>query len=215
MTTPGCSAHRLRLERRGPTLRQANLARSGARSDALAGQAAQAVEAGADYVTIEIGANDACARSEADMTPVEDYRRNIRAGLDVLRTGAPDARVYIASVPDLRRLWAAGRTSWYVRKAWSELDVCPTMLARSGSEAWADRQRRDRVRMRIIQFNTVLAEECEAYGPNCWFDQKAVFRTTFTRSQLSKWDFFHPSVEGQRLLAYITWQTGFFGPEDD
>lgn len=209
------NSHRRRLEQRGDALRQFNLARSGARSGELAGQATRAVEVGAEYVTIEIGANDACAHTEADMTSVEDYRRNIQAGLATLGEGAPDARVFIASIPDLRRLWAVGHTSWYIRKAWSKLDICPSMLARSNSQDLEDVHRRDRVRTRTIQYNQVLAEECQAYGPLCWFDQKAVFQTTFTRAQLSKWDFFHPSAEGQRLLAYITWQTGFFGPEDD
>lgn len=204
------NSHQLQLERLGATVRQANVARSGARSNALAGQAAQAVEAGADYVTIEIGANDACGRSEDDMTSVRDFRRNIHAGLTVLREGAPGARIYVASIPDLRRLWALGHTSWYVRKVWAELGVCPSMLARSNSDDSADVQRRDRVRTRIIQFNKVLAEECSEYGHMCWFDRKAVFRASFTRDQLSKWDFFHPNRKGQRLLAEITWEDGFF-----
>ncbi|MBA3742634.1 MAG: SGNH/GDSL hydrolase family protein [Sporichthya sp.] len=209
------NSHRLRLQRLGADLSgQSNFARSGARSDALAGQAARAVPADAGYVTIEIGANDACARSEAEMTPIEDYRRNIRAGLAVLQEGLPQARVFIASVPDLRRLWAVGHSAWVIRKTWAELDICPSMLARSGSEDLADVHRRDRVRGRIIQYNEVLAAECAAYGPMCTFDAKAVFRTTFTRGQISKWDFFHPSVAGQRLLADITWRAGFFHDSD-
>lgn len=205
------NSHRLRLQHRGAALsRQSNLARSGARSQALAGQASSAVGARAQYVTIEIGANDACTRTEEQMTSVEDYRGNIRAGLAVLQDGLPHARVFVASIPDLRRLWAVGHGSWYVRKAWDSLDVCPSMLARSNSLAREDVRRRDRVRTRTIQYNQVLAEECAAYGPLCRFDNKAVFRTTFTRSQLSKWDYFHPSTSGQRLLAAITWRSGFF-----
>jgi lysophospholipase L1-like esterase len=204
-------SHRHRLLDFGVELtRQANLARSGARSDALAGQAAAAVAMRAQYVTIEIGANDACARSEAAMTSVEDYRRNIRAGLAVLREGVPQARVFVASVPDLRRVWAVGRGAWYIRKAWDKLDVCPSMLARSESVDAADVRRRDRVRVRTILYNEVLAQECAAYGPRCWYDQQAVFRYPFTRKLLSKWDFFHPNAAGQRRLAYITWQSGFF-----
>jgi lysophospholipase L1-like esterase len=206
-------SHRTRLEQRGAVLQQANLAKSGARSDALAGQAARAVEAGADYVTIEIGANDACTRSPDDMTSVEDFRRNIQAGLAVLRERAPDARVFIASIPDLNRLWSVGHTSWYIRKVWAELDICQSMLARSNSQDYVDVMRRGRVRTRTIDFNNVLAQLCDEFGPNCRFDQKAVFRTTFTRAQLSHWDFFHPSAEGQRLLADITWRNGFFGSD--
>ena len=211
----GVNSHRLQLQHLGaPLSQQSNLARSGARSDALAGQATSAVRTGAQYITIEIGANDACRRSEAEMTSVEDYRRNIRAGLSVLREGLPSARVFVASIPDLRRLWAVGHGSWYVRKAWDKLDVCPSMLARSNSLEPEDVRRRDRVRTRTILYNEVLAQECAAYGPLCRFDDKAVFRTSFTRAQLSKWDFFHPSTSGQRLLATITWQSGFFRAEN-
>ncbi|HUQ15750.1 MAG TPA: GDSL-type esterase/lipase family protein [Gemmatimonadales bacterium] len=208
-------SQRLRLEQRGARLQQWNLARSGARSDALAEQAARAGEVGADYVTIEIGANDVCARSEADMTSLQDFRRNIRAGLSTLRQRVPGAQVYIASIPDLRQLWAIGHTSWYVRRTWAELGVCPSMLARSNSQDPADVGRRDRVRSRTIRFNRILAQECAAYGPMCWFDQLAVFEATFTRDQISRWDYFHPSVEGQQLLAAITWESGFFGADED
>ncbi|WP_051098248.1 SGNH/GDSL hydrolase family protein [Sporichthya polymorpha] len=197
----------------GVRIRAVNLARSGARAAALADQAAQAVEAGARYVTVEIGANDVCVASEDRMTPVEEYRASIRAGLEVLRSGAPQARVLVASIPDVGRLWEIGKGRWQVRQVWSRLDVCPSMLAHPTSERREDVERRERVRTRVKQFNAVLEAECAAYGPQCRYDGGAVFRARFQLGQVSKWDFFHPSTSGQRLLAEVSWKAGFFAAE--
>jgi hypothetical protein len=54
--------------------RNHNDARSGARVADLERQAGLAVSHGVEYVTILIGANDACASSEAATTPVNDFR---------------------------------------------------------------------------------------------------------------------------------------------
>lgn len=50
-----------------------NDARSGAKASAMAGQAAAAVSQNVQYVTLLIGANDACTNSEATMTPAATY----------------------------------------------------------------------------------------------------------------------------------------------
>lgn len=206
------SSHRVRLRGIGAQLGgQANLARSGARVDALAAQAAAAVERSPQYVTIEVGANDACRGSEAAMTPVARYRDHLDAGLAVLRAGAPGARVFLASIPDLKRLWETGHDKRLARWAWAKFDVCPSMLDDAGSDDPEDAARRDRVRDRVIAYNAQLAEACAAYGPNCVFDDNAVFRTRFSLDQVSKWDYFHPNTSGQRLLADVTWSAGFFG----
>ncbi len=204
------ASQRLRLRDLGGAAGQANLARSGARADALVGQATAAVAERAQYVTIEIGANDACRSEAARMTPVEDFRRQIDSGLTVLRSGAPDALVFVASIPDLKRLWEVGHGKWYVRKAWSKLGVCPSMLARPSSKSEADVARRDLVRNRVVAYNAALAAACDEYGPRCRFDRNAVFDTRFTLGQLSRWDFFHPNTSGQRVLADVTWRAGFF-----
>ncbi|HLU97194.1 MAG TPA: hypothetical protein VKZ89_10175, partial [Thermobifida alba] len=43
-----------------------------------------------------------------------------------------------------------------------------------------------------------------AYGPGCRYDGGAVFATRFTLGHVSRWDHFHPSAEGQRLIAERT-----------
>lgn len=209
----GVASQWLRLLGLGAPTGQANLAHTGARAQALPGQAATAVAARADYVTIAIGANDACRASEDVTTPVDRYRSQIQEALAVLKAGLPDALVFVASVPDLKRLWEVGHSKRYVREVWSRLDVCQSMLAKPNSFRSADMQRRDRLRGRVIAYNRALAVECAAYGPSCRFDGNAVFRTQFRLSQLSKWDYFHPNRKGQAALAEATWVSGFFTGE--
>jgi hypothetical protein len=119
--------------------------------------------------------------------------------------------VFIASVPDIQRLWFVGKGSFSARTAWSAFGVCQSMLARPTSTQQSDVDRRQRVRQRVIDFNTQLAEACAAYGPTCKFDGNAVFNYPFMLSQVSTWDYFHPNTGGQQILAQITYQAGFWG----
>ncbi|MGQ0632249.1 MAG: GDSL-type esterase/lipase family protein [Sporichthyaceae bacterium] len=204
----GVPGHLARLGSAGATVSAVNLARSGARVAELPGQARAAVAAGSDYVTILIGANDICRPAESQMTDPTVFRSWLDAALAVL---APrGTRVFIASIPDLKRLWDVGHRHRVVRYVWSKFDVCPTMLARPGSYDEADVARRDRVRQRIREYNAQLAAACAGYGVLCRFDDNAVFRARFDFDLVSKWDFFHPNRGGQRLLAEVTWQQGEF-----
>ncbi len=58
----------------------------------LDGQAATTVSQGAEYVTILMGANDACASSEAAMTPVAEFRAQFERAMTRLSTGCPPPR---------------------------------------------------------------------------------------------------------------------------
>jgi lysophospholipase L1-like esterase len=205
------NSHYLRILARNPAIsgQRHNDAVDGARASDLARQAGVAVSQRVEYVTIEIGANDACRSSESLMTPVSTFRTQIDAALATLKTGLPsNAQIYVASVPDIKRLWAIGRGSFAARLAWSTLKVCQSMLANPTSTASADVARRDRVQQRVRDYNTQLAQACAAFGPRCDFDDNAVFNYQFTLSQVSQWDYFHPNTAGQRSAAQITWNAG-------
>ncbi|MCM0676553.1 GDSL-type esterase/lipase family protein [Micromonospora phytophila] len=205
------NSHYLRIRAVNPAIqgRNHNDARSGAKSADMYGQAGSAVSQGVGYVTMLIGANDACTGSESTMTPVSTYRANIDAALNRLKTGLPNARVQLISVPDIHRLWFVGKDSGSARSAWSAFGICQSMLANPTSTAQADVDRRTRVRQRVIDYNTQLAQACAAYGANCDFDDNAVFGYPFALSQLSGWDYFHPNSSGQRVLASVSYAAGF------
>jgi lysophospholipase L1-like esterase len=185
-----------------------NLARSGAQADDLNRQAGLAVDRQVDYVTVLIGANDACTSSEATMTMPETFRTEVRTAFDTLRTGLPGARVFVATIPDIRRLWEVGRGNAWIRFVWSQFGICQSMLANPGSNAQADVDRRRRVRERVMAYNTVLADECAALA-GCMSDGGAVFNHRFVLGDLSTWDYFHPDSDGQRVLARVTYEAGF------
>ncbi|NRQ35286.1 SGNH/GDSL hydrolase family protein, partial [Nonomuraea sp. NN258] len=205
------ASHYLRLTRLGGSIKGHNLnfAVPGSTSADLMGQVRKAVAAKADYVTILIGAQDACVRAEKDMTPIEVYRRRMDAALSELRAQLPRARVFLASVPDLRRLWQVGRSNPVARTFWTTARICQTMLANPVSVKAADTARRDRVRARVQAYNRQAAEACARLGSMCRSDGGAVFSFPFTLQHVSKWDFFHPNELGQRVLAEQTFRRGF------
>ncbi|MFD0786367.1 GDSL-type esterase/lipase family protein [Micromonospora azadirachtae] len=205
------NSHYLRVRATNPAINgnNHNDARSGAKSADMYGQAGTAVGQGVGYVTMLIGANDACTGSESSMTPVSTFRANIDSALNRLRVGLPNARVFVISIPDVYRLWFVGKGSGSARTAWSLFGICQSLLANPTSTAQADVDRRDRVRQRVVDYNTQLAQACAAYGPNCDFDDNAVFGYPFTLNQLSGWDYFHPNATGQQALANVSYAAGF------
>ena len=206
----GVNSHYLRLRQLNPNLTvHNNDARSGARAADMPGQASTVVSQRVEYVTIEIGANDACTSSESTMTAVGTFRGQIDSALNTLRTGLPNARVFIGSIPDVKRLWFIGKDNSNARFFWSLGGICQSMLANPTSTAQADEDRRNRVRQRVVDFNAQLAQACAAYGSNCKFDNNAIFNYPFQLSQVSGWDYFHPNREGQRVLAEVSFANGF------
>ena len=163
------NSHYLRIRAKNPAIngRNYNDAETGAKAADMAGQAQTAVGRGVQYVTMLIGANDACTSSEATMTSVATFRAHIDAALNTLKTGLPGAKVFVISIPDVKRLWEVGKGSSVARTAWALFGICQSMLANPTSTAQADVDRRDRVRQRVVDFNTQLAQACAAYGANC------------------------------------------------
>ena len=189
--------------------RNFNDARSGAEMAELDGQMRVVNTQQVEYVTVLMGANDACASSEAAMTPVADFRAQFERALNTVSAGSPAAVVYVVSVPDIYRLWLILHTNLNARLTWRLTGFCRSMLARPGSTAPEDEARRQRVRQRVIEYNSVLADVCARYV-QCSYDGDVVFNYPFQPRHVSTRDYFHPSLEGQRVLAEVTWNVGPF-----
>jgi lysophospholipase L1-like esterase len=181
-----------------------NLAESGARMSELTGQVEQAAAKHPEQVTILMGANDACRNSVAAITPVADYRREFEDAMAVLHARLPKAQVLVASIPDLKRLWSVGRENPMVRQVW-KLGLCQSMLADPDSTTTTANTRRDAVRDQVVAYNAVLKDVCGQYT-KCRYDGGAVFDYGFTMDELSPWDWFHPSTQGQAGLARIAYR---------
>ncbi|MGW6733113.1 SGNH/GDSL hydrolase family protein [Streptomyces sp. NPDC055013] len=182
-----------------------NYAVTGARMADVAGQMAQAVTRRPELVAVMAGANDACRDTTDAMTSVADFRTQFEDAMGTLREALPKAQVYVASVPNLLRLWEQGRTSPMGKQVW-KLGICPSMLGDADSLTAAANQRRATVQERVEAYNDVLEQVC-AKDRRCRFDDGAVYEFRFGGKQLSQWDWFHPSVNGQARLAEIAYRT--------
>ncbi len=194
----------------GVHMRAFNDAMTGASSANLLVQAQQAVRQRADYVTVLIGANDVCTDSEQQMTPSAELSRRARAALAYLHDALPGVRIFVASIPDVYRLWQVAGVVPQARLVWQLAGVCRSMLANPGSSSRGDAARRLRVRQRIVADNAEMQQACAAVA-GCSDDGGAVYRYPFMLADLSGWDFFHPNRNGQRILSDITVPAAFKG----
>ena len=202
----GIASHYERIRAQNPAIRghRWNNASSGARMADAPGQARRTVDQGAEYVTILMGANDLCGW-EGTLTPTDTFRAQFRETLEILRTGLPGSRVFVASIPNLHQLWSVLRTHPLAQVVWQTADICPSMLdffnSPADRQAVIDRQR---------ELNDVLRDVCATWS-HCRFDDYLTYNYDFTRDQVSRLDFFHPSLRGQATLAALTWQASWWG----
>ncbi|MBV1935083.1 SGNH/GDSL hydrolase family protein [Streptomyces sp. BV286] len=191
------------LGRTGAAQRSWNYAQTGSRMSDLPGQMAQAATRRPELVTVMAGANDACRASVSAMTSVAEFRAQFEDAMTTLRESLPKTQVYVSSVPDLKRLWSQGRTNQLSKQIW-KLGICPSMLGDPDALDSAATLRRDTVQDRVEEYNAVLREVC-AKDRRCRFDGGAVFEYRFGIKQLSHWDWFHPSRNGQARLAEMAY----------
>ncbi|MEW5353724.1 SGNH/GDSL hydrolase family protein [Streptomyces sp. 16-176A] len=182
-----------------------NHAVTGARMRDLKAQMDKAVVHRPELVAVMVGANDACRASTAEMTSVADFRTQFQDAMNTLRQTLPKTQVYVSSVPNLKRLWSEGRTNPLGKQIW-KLGICPSMLGDADALDGAATARRETVQARVVAYNKVLADVC-AKDRRCRFDHDAVFDYRFGAQQLSHWDWFHPSRNGQARLAEIAYRT--------
>jgi lysophospholipase L1-like esterase len=169
----------------------------------LPAQTASAVTRPADYVTILIGANDACRGA---MTSLSAFRGAVDDALATLRQGLPKARLLLVSIPNVYRVWEIGHKNSVATKVWKS-GICPNLLTNATSTAAVDAERRAAFRDRIAAYNGQLRQACAAYGSKCRFDD--VSRFAFDLDMLSAIDFFHPNAAGQEALAGETYPKSF------
>jgi lysophospholipase L1-like esterase len=210
-TGTSISSHYERIRALNPKMtgHARNFAELGAYSWALEDQATAAVRFKAEYVTILIGANDACTRRAQDMTSVRVFRNDIDVALDELKEGLPQARILVVSIPDIYRLWQLGRQSDFAVLTWKMFPGCKSMLANPRSDAPSDNRRRRQVAARINAYNGELAAACRVYGEHCRWDGGKVHQLPVSMNLVDTVDHFHPNRKGQAKLADATYPGDF------
>lgn len=180
-----------------------NDAVSGAKAADMPGQANNAVAQRAQYVTIEVGANDLCTSSASTMTSPDSFTASINQTLATLNQMNPKPRVFLASIPNIHQLWQVLNTNAVAQWVWSTAKICQSMLAPDADRpAVIDREN---------AFNQALQVACANYAQICRWDNGVVFGYNFTASDVSVLDYFHPSLQGQAHLADITWKASYWG----
>ncbi|MFD0165660.1 SGNH/GDSL hydrolase family protein [Streptomyces decoyicus] len=202
-TDPKVDSLARRLVKR-PSTHSWNFARTGALMSDLPDQFTKAVDHRPELVTVLIGANDACRRDVAAMTPKAAFQADFARSMTYLRRALPRTQVYVAAVPDLLRLWSEGRKNPLGKQVW-KLGICGSMLRDPDDLTKAAQDRRAKVQEQVRAYNSALAEVC-GKDPLCRFDQ-SVFDYRFTGRQLSTWDWFHPGTNGQKQLAAMAFRT--------
>lgn len=188
-----------------------NDAKTGAKMADLPGQAAAAVTQQAAAVTILMGANDVCTSSVATMTDPTVLGNELRTALTTLASNDPNAQIYIASIPNVYRLWQVLHTNLTADLVWTFAGICQSLLANPLSTSSADQARRLQVQQRTIADNAQIASVCGEFSGRCHFDNDAVYNIAFSASDVTTRDYFHPNVSGQAKAAATTW-AAFFGP---
>jgi lysophospholipase L1-like esterase len=195
-----------------------NDAVSGARASGLNSQAQVAAAQDPDYVTIEIGANDACRATIGAQTPTGDFKSQVKSALDTLVTDDPKVYIQMASIPDINQLHTIFTSPVPDPNAiarWSAFNVCQALLADPLSMDQPVVDRREQFREQVIAYNDALANVCAEFK-RCLFDNNAVFNSQFTVADVATLttvgitaDYFHPSLFGQAQLAETTWNATF------
>ncbi len=187
---------RLRAARPDVNVQPVNLAEPGAGVGYLYTEVLAAVAAKADYVTILIGANDAC---QWPMISAREFREYLDGALDALREGRPRARVEILSIPDVAQLWKIAHGHPLALLIW-QLRECPSLMVNATSTKAGDVHRRRSFAKRITAYNRELKKACKNYGRRCHWDGGRTHRVKFTLEMVGV-DYFHPSIRGQQELA--------------
>ncbi|MGC0238681.1 SGNH/GDSL hydrolase family protein [Arthrobacter sp. SD76] len=201
----GITSHYERLLQLQPDIagKNFNNSRSGAKASDLPRQAQAAVSQGAEYVTILIGANDVCTSSISGMTEVETFREHVNNALQTLDRMRPRPQVFVSSIPNIYQLWSVLKDNEVARLVWSAAQICQSMLASTNTP-----EMRQQVLDREIAFNAVLEQTCVQYK-SCRTDGGAVFGYAFNANDVSRLDYFHPSLQGQANLAEVTWKAAW------
>lgn len=153
-----------------------------------------------DYVTISIGANDVCNWDSDWEDKLAEYDTKVRGALTKLVNANQNVRVVLSTIPDLYKLWEVAHTHPGCQAKWDLAALCRPMLSSKVTE-----EGRQGFVRRWEAANQTLGRIARDYQANVLFNAEAV-HTKFEWHHVSPMDCFHPSIDGQNLLADTSWQ---------
>ena len=219
-TDDGVFSLRERFQALGAGLTVVDAATSGKKMDDAPRQASIVVAEAAKlpagstvFVTFELGTNDLC---DDPMTSPDVFEAQLRAAVDILRTGLPrGSRILMLSMPDFVHFHAITQASPAAVAALAlraNRSNCAPFL---GNETTSTMQQSTQMLAKYDSLLTGVCAEVEAGdGPSgrlhCRTDALRLAEKDFVLADLSTADYFHPSLSGQARMAEAAWQAGYW-----
>lgn len=204
---PRSGSHRLKIEAlTKQPVEVHNLAKGGSKSGDILRQAG-GTPANATYVTILTGGNDICgATTVAELPSAATIKSRVAAGISEVKSRAPQAKIFVASIPNLTRLYSVVKQDPTGTTYHQSNRICPIALGSFASETPAQAEnRRKAVDSKIREVNKSLSELSTSTNGVTW-DGGAIYGVDFSIEDISTADYFHPSYSGQRKTADATWK---------
>jgi cysteine-rich repeat protein len=220
-----------------------NQAKSGATMNGFAAQANAVVTAAVvtpagtvGILTVLLGGNDVCAEDMQSMTDPVIFESRYRAGLTALALSDATRNAYIqvSGIPAIYWLWNAKRSDFWCRFFAWPLVPCENLLKNPENDCGsgdshlkpdtiADDDGPDCVRRKQLHaairdvYNPILKNVLTEYKrnhllPNAYYVD--IFDLRFEGRHVNDGDCFHPSEEGQSLLADTAWCRSPWGAGD-
>lgn len=186
---------------------QVNQAKAGAQSDAILGQMESIIKdlkgRELDYLTVMIGANDVCSWPAEHETRLNEFGVRVRATLERAMAVNPDIKITLVPVPNMLRLYEVGKATSGCSTKWKVMKICKNLLLNK------DEYERTAFGERVVDLNHVLADIAADYPQSVHFAQE-VATFEFNKADISGYDCFHPSQQGQDQIAAKAWQGGWY-----
>jgi lysophospholipase L1-like esterase len=195
-------------------------------------------------LTIMLGSNDVCAPRPTgipsdpteNMTPKQDFEDAFILGLEALRASdaTRNAHINVVGIPAIYWLWEAKRRDLLCSLLIWPFVPCQNLLYRPANDCGANDSSQDPdtirpddglncVRRKNFHksirddYNEILARVVALYRTNGWLPNiyyTDIFDIKFTSTDVNDSDCFHPSLNGQALLADETWCRSPWGQND-
>lgn len=169
-----------------------------------------------DYVTVLIGANDACADSPEDMTDVGDFYARFYMAMDEMLWNNSNTHILVSHLPNIEKLRTVAKDADVLgfdalgiskcQDLWEVTGLCPTLTTHEEPSI------RQKVAQRVRDYNLAMTSVTKnlrsQYGDRIRVSERA-YQAQFSADNLSL-DCFHPNVSGQNILAHETWQDSWW-----
>jgi len=193
-------------------------AEAGARSEDLIDQVDAILQTNPlpTYVTVFIGQNDICRDRGEEITPVNEYVRNVGTALDELAAGLfLGSTILVVGPVDVTHLYevakdkkALGIVDCEVLWFFSLLDLypCYSVLGPGVDDVERLAILRDYIRPYNRRLSLLVDRLGSRYPDQNIIYTNAAFSYNFSELEISDRDCFHPSAIGQRSLSDLTWR---------